>query len=365
MKNLKSVVLLVGAALASSGVLAQQGVDPNIVSSVTADPAEVTLSRTGFTGQASYRVSVSNKTTNDLNRVKFSATVSVVDANGSTTSAVAPIDTGIGIIDVSGSPPNCTVAGDLKSLTCNFVDAQLSPSEFAEFIFVVKAPTAGNKIKVDWTFEGYEGNGGGNGCCKTIAYTATNLIDSTTAGSTVKTHAQTFVVASNASNNNNNQVFTGTATQATATDPWRTSVTLGSGFLVNEPNKPSRTYTTTTIDEILLSQSCSALNNNQCWQSQVSIPFAVWSDTNPLLIQLDRHSSSIKNGSKLSNYVLRYSKNLTDYADIPSCSTTVKPTSGNPCIDGACVEIPLPTSPPTFIWRCNIKAVDNGGYKVL
>jgi hypothetical protein len=35
-----------------------------------------------------------------------------------------------------------------------------------------------------------------------------------------------------------------------------------------------------------------------------------------------------------------------------------------PCLDGACVELPLPTSPPTFVWRCNVKAIENGGYKV-
>ena len=120
-----------------------------------------------------------------------------------------------------------------------------------------------------------------------------------------------------------------------------------------------------TVDERVNSLgSCSALNSNQCWLSQVTIPDTTWTTANPLLITLERHSSIIKNGSKLSNYVIAYSTTgAAPFHDVPYCSPTVLPALGAPCIN-VCVEIALATNPKAFVWSCTIKALDNGGYGI-
>jgi hypothetical protein len=71
-------------------------------------------------------------------------------------------------------------------------NGSLTPGNSAAFWITVKAPTTGAKLTLNSTFGGDEGNGGGNGCCDSVASTNTTLVDPLT-GSTVKpTHALSF-----------------------------------------------------------------------------------------------------------------------------------------------------------------------------
>lgn len=374
MHCLRTTLVALAAAVISSGVLAQT--DPKLTSTVVSElvPNEVTLSRgidsaTPFIGRAAWRVKLKNGATHVLNRALFTAEAVVVaaDTDAVVPGAVAAIDAAVGnnttdVIHVAGEGEGCKVVlGEPTKLSCNFTDGQLGVGEFSEFIIVVKTPAAGARLKLRWSFGGDEGNGGGNGCCTKVADTAyTTLIDAAANNSTVKTHVRSFMVKGVL-----NKVFTGiNGGAATEADPWATGADLGVGYLVNTIDQ---TYTKSTVDEQVnpsILGSCSALNKNQCWLSLVSIPDTTWLATNPLVITLERHSSIIKNGSKLSNYVIEYSENpgVTPFAPLSSCSVT-GPTSGAPCVD-VCAEVALTTKPSPFVWRCTIKALDNGGYKV-
>jgi hypothetical protein len=364
----------VTVAVVVAGVAWAQPQDPKLTSTVVSelDPNEVTLSRnigtsTEFIGRAAWRVRISNGAASALNRALFTAETFVVtaDSDVDTPDAVATFEIN-NVIENAGTA-GCSSAIATK-LSCNFGDGQLAVGESAEFIVVVKTPTAGGRIKLRWTFGGDEGNGGDNGCCTKVAETYTALIDDASANSTVKTHVQSFMVKDTL-NPSSNKVFTGTSGgAATAADPWTTVAELGTGYTVN--GNPTQKYTRATVDEALNPSylgSCSALNKNQCWLTQVTIPDTIWTTASPLRITLDRHSSIIKNGSKLSNYTIQYSTTpaiASSFATVPYCSADLaRPDRGSPCID-ACVEIPLPTSPPTFTWKCTIRALDNGGYKV-
>jgi hypothetical protein len=373
MRRMFSVLIAAVVVAGSSTVGAQT--DPKLTSDVLPelDPNEVSLSRppdaiasAEFIGRAAWRVKLFNGATNELGRASFTARTVVTDASHAVIAVVSPIDGSVGtssVIRVDGVDPACTVnAADPSLLECNF-GGSIPARQGAEFIIVAKTPVSGSFLRLAWSFGGDEGSGGGNGCCTKFDQTVdTSLIDAKALNASVKTHVQSFMVS-----NVLTKAFTGVTPLPTAADPWKTTADTGGAYTVN--GLP-RTYTQLVIDEqvnpISLG-SCSALQNNQCWVSQVSIPNTMWTVDNPLKITLDRHSSSIKNGSKLSNYVIQYkADSATSYTSLQQCTATNPngPSSGTPCLDGPCVEIPLATSPPTYVWRCNVKAIENGGYKV-
>jgi hypothetical protein len=363
------VLIAAVVAAGSSSVLAQS--DPKLTSDVRSelDPDSVTLSRDAFTGRAAWRVKLNNGAANELNRAVFTARTVVVDANGSPVASAAAIDAAVGggggaVIKVTGADPGCVVGADPTQLTCSFAatGGTLPSGAGTEFIIVAKTPVSGDRLKLVWSFGGDEGNGNGNGCCtKTAETTYTTLRDAAALNATVRTRVQSFMVKGVS-----NVAFTGlTDGLPNAADPWKTSADLGTGYTVSNA---ATTYTQILIDEQDTSAtvgSCSAIQSNKCWVSQITIPLTKWTAADPLKIRLDRHSSIIKNGSKLSNYFIQYKADApgSNYVTLQQC-TAAGPSSGVPCLDGACVEIPLPTSPRTFVWNCNVKALDNGGYKV-
>ena len=363
MRGLKSILFTVLSAVVAGGAFGQS--DPKLTSTVVADPKEVSLSRNlgstdEFIARAAYVVTIKNGAANDLNRALFTADTAVVQSAPSDTpvsGAKANFDAAVQYIHVSGQDPKCTInVSNSASLSCNFGDSQLAPGDTSEFILVVKAPSAGGRIKLNWTFGGDEGKGGGNGCCTKADSLYTDLVDSLSANSTIKTHVQSFMVK-----NVLDAAFTGiSGGAATEADPWSTRVDLKAAYV-------ERSFTKVTVDERETSNvgSCSPLNKNQCWLSDIAIPDTTWTATDPLIIRLDRHSSIIKNGSKLSNYFIQYSKTPSvegSFTTLQSCSAD-GPSLGTPCV-ASCVEIPLTTKPSPFVWRCTINARDNGGYRV-
>ena len=87
-----------------------------------------------------------------------------------------------------------------------------------------------------------------------------------------------------------------------------------------------RTYVQGLIDEKKNMDagisSCAASEKHECWQSQLTIADTTWLPGDPLWITLQRHSSIIKNGTKLADYTLgfNYSKDGSSFAPIPLCA---------------------------------------------
>jgi hypothetical protein len=378
MKYLKLAPVLLAVSV---GAWAQS--DPKITSSVVPElnPNEVTLSRgittpvPKLTGQAAYRVKITMNASNELNGALFTAKTSVVKAapdNTVVAGAIAKFETEVvpnATLHVSGEDPNCTIdINDPTSLSCNFGDGQLLTGNTAEFIILVQSPESGGRIKLDWSFGGDEGKGGGNGCCTKLGSVDTKLVDAAAANSTVKTHLQTFVVKNP---NVPTTLFTGVNKGATLDDPWVTIADLGISFIVAGGTK---TYVQGLIDEKKNLDagisSCSPSNKNECWRSQLMLADTKFPSTDPLWITVERHSSIIKNGTKLDNYTLGFvyaKEEAGPFVDIPLCadvgglSETIKhclaPRGTNLT---ACVERPDPTKASAFVWSCTIKALENG-----
>ncbi len=270
------------AATLSSAALAAP-TDPNINVSVRALPASVTLTRTvsattlPLAAYAAYEVTVSNQAANSLNRSFFNATTSVAGAV-----ATAAID---GVVAVMPATSPCTIVS-LTQLTCNL--GQLVPGASANFIVVVKSPTAGSRLDLNWISGGDEGNSStGNGCCNTTGVASTTLVDALSDNATVKTSVRSFIKATGGT------FFTGATNIASLADPWTSTVVVPGAY-----NLP---YTTAELVESVNPASC-APDLLVCLFTSLRMPgqFAA------LEITLRRDASTIKRGAKIDNAVLFY-----------------------------------------------------------
>jgi len=183
----KGAVFIAGLVGLSASAFAQS--DPEIGPTLEPIPMQVTLSRAatssgnnkGGTGEAldtfaGYKLTITNGSTNNLNRIYLYATAS----NQGSPTPTKPV-----LWDSTSLPEanqnECTGFGT-SILTCR-TSLSIPPGGTATFIVVAKAPTAeaqevvGQNIRVVWTAGGYEGNGQGNGCCGFSSETSTALID--------------------------------------------------------------------------------------------------------------------------------------------------------------------------------------------
>lgn len=385
MKYLKLAPVLLAVSI---GAWAQS--DPKITAFVTADlldPNEVSLSRNvgstdvkkpEFIGQAAFRANFEMNSAAALNNARFIFRTSVV-VDQTPGSTVFPLETaafdgrvpGYSVLVSKSRPeiasPTCTVQSD-KSLSCAF--GTLLTGDKAEFIVFVQPPGNGGYIKVDWQFGGQEGNGSGNGCClNTGAPAYTKLIDAKT-DPKVRNNVQTLVFKGALS-----ELFTGLNKGATEDDPWTTIADLGSSFTIGQTT--TQAYVQAVINEKKNLDagisSCSPSDKNECWQTQLTIADTTFPTGDPLWITLERHSSIIKNGTKIENYALGFLYSHTGAANtfnpILLCADVGGPTPGNPCLApkgtnaSACVQRQDPFKRSQYIWSCTVKAVDNGFIK--
>ena len=337
---------LAGSAMLAAAVVSGAAVaaphDPGVVPLVLPTPGTVTLTRAGQPINASYRVTIQNGTTNNLNAVSLTGTTVV---RGGTDANAAVIEA-----QVIPTSTNCGLDTPTK-ITCSI--GTLPPGGNLTFVVVVKSPVTGASIDFNWTFAGSEGNST-NGCCITQGTATTTLVDALT-NESAKRHVQSFVKAAGGT------FFTGATGVATQADPWTTTVTVP-----DFSSMPLQLYTTADVTETELLASCSAVNL-KCNQSLLTIPGTFGN----LEITLQQHPSIIKTGSKIENWVIAYSKNPGNllaypYFNLQRCSATaVAPVAGTPCID-TCKEYTRKSDPLTpakwGIFECKIKAIDNGGY---
>jgi hypothetical protein len=307
----RSAILVAAVALAGPSVWSAQ--DPNVSVIVTPTPGQVTLSRTqtstttALVTYASDLVKLTNNTTNDLNRVSFSGTMSVV-----TPDAALPIDSVIVLSQQQN--PNCSVTSN--SVTCAV--GSLAPGASTSFVVVVKAPTAGSRIDFTWSFTGFEGKSTtGNGCCVATATASTTLVDALS--STGKTNVQSFVGPGGTGVGG---LFTGATSEPNPSDPITTFVTV-------PPLATPFSFTTASVSESP-SGDVNCSNFLTCYQSALTIPGSF----NPYLtIVLREDAANIKNGTNILSVVIKYTNEVvTDYVVQDCPSPTTPRTDGLPCI---------------------------------
>ena len=275
---------LLGLCLAASiGVLGSGG-----ASAAAADPnvnVVVTWSRAALPTYLAYKVDIKNGATNDLNRVSFTGTATVVD--GSNTSP-ALIDSVIAVDGVGCVPPTVTTPTISENIvTCKIgLLGQLIPGASTSFVVVVKAPTSGAALEFSWTFTGKEGNSlTGNGCCDTTGLNKTALV------ATVDVQAKSFLKLTSDS-----RTFTGNGSFSTATNQFLTSVNVPA----------SSSYTTAEIVESTGEFACN--NFTTCWRSTITIPPpANQTSFSPYLtFTLSQDKANIKRGTKIESVTIQY-----------------------------------------------------------
>lgn len=343
---LAATAILAGFVMSNAAWAAPH--DPGITATVTPVPETVSLSRDAATTPvvitaqntyASYLVSIQNHTTNALNGVTFSATTAVETAVTKT----APIESQSAyvVIPISPASPSCALTTATK-IFCTF--GTLSPGSSAvSFVVVVKAPTAGTAINVNWIVTGYEGNSS-NGCCTFNATARTQLI--TQDDPAVRTELKSFVKGTGGT------FFTGNTAVATAADPWTTSVIVPPAF--------SALYTTATILEGAGSGSC-APDLLTCNASTLTIPGTF----GYLTITLRRDASTIKPGAKIVNAKVYYTHDNLPLVEVLDCTVTGGPQLGVPCMERrtAYTKKTAPTPEWEGDWEFVIRALDNGRYE--
>jgi hypothetical protein len=273
-----------------------------------------------------------------------------------------------------GSPgDSCTAGATANSVTCSL--ASLPPGGSTSFFIVFRGPQTGTRIDLTWTGGGFEGNGGGNGCCSQGGTVSTSLVDPTT-DTSFRRQAKSFV------NPTGGTLFTGDqAIPVGSADGWTT--------LVRIPGFVSLPWTTATINEASSADvtppspplACPSYSTSStCFRSQLAIPgtFASLEIT----LRLDRQFFNLGRQSA-STVPLFYTGDTVPspyaYVSYPHalrlCSVDAAdpaltgfgpvPLPGRPCFSQA--PRIIPNNDPTRDLRgdleFNILARDNGRYE--
>lgn len=138
-----------------------------------------------FTSQVTYKFTIDNNTTNDLNRVF--ARLAVMNVGGSTAASIDDV-----VASVPLAPDACTYSASRSSVRCELGDGFAPTATPIAVYFIVNVPQDGLQILADWQGGGFEGNGNGNGCCQPAGQYYTTMVDKTVDQS-YKFTLQTFV----------------------------------------------------------------------------------------------------------------------------------------------------------------------------
>lgn len=365
---------LCGLFAASVAGVAMGAADPYVGVEVVRQIDSVTNSRSGggkkgaldLATQAAYKVTFTNGATNTLNRVFLTGALQNKTGTDLPTFALAYWE------NSSLSPTTLKCSGfTTAQLSCSL--PSLPPGSSQSFYVVVNAPKDGSEIYDTWTGGGYEGNGGGNGCCqKSLDPTPkVQLIDPAN-DPDIDKKAQSFVSPSGGSR----KIFTGNQALASSTDGWTT--------LVAVPNYVSASQAVVTIDEQnpdAGGSSCSPISPNfSCPSTGLSIrqtidplsPRVTFGapDSNGvpqyLEITITWDKSKFNLGTtKPETLTLKYYKDeLSAPVDVMLCGTS-SPTATNPCMPTAPVLLKGGSGvPPDQIGNLQFKvwAVENGKY---
>jgi hypothetical protein len=345
MRHFCNAVLALALALPlSAGAQA----DPGVAVQVVAVPAQVSLSRAPDKSNlplityAAYRVTLSNNTTNTLNRLFFNATAT----NAGSSEAVL----------FDSALPGATSCPGLGTSTVACALGSLAAGSSTQFHVVVRAPQTGTRIDLNWRAGGFEGNGGGNGCCSTPGLASTGLIDPAT-DPLFTTEVVSFVKPSGGT------LFTGAEAVSTTADGWTT--------IVKVPAFTSLPQTTATVIETSIAGSCQpyALAGG-CFSSDLTIPgtFASLDIT----IRWDKAFFSLGR-TKAEDVKLFYTGSnsaITYPIQLALCSADASiyssaPLPGRPCFDTAPKKLGKEDTANKELWgdlQFRVRALDNGSY---
>lgn len=310
---------------------------PDVVISVVPVPAVVTYSRPTATPplvtRAAYEVTITNRSNNTLNEVRFEAATTVQGA-----AQAAPFIEAIGFACAASSATatRCSI-GTLRG-----------KGDRRSFVLLFAAPTAGSAVVLNWVANYSEGRkdspGASHGDTQTGAAT-------TPLGTPIVTEVRSYIPTTGGS------VYTGQTGVATFADPFTTTVQVPS-------------WAKAEVLEAQSAQSCSAAYT-LCATSTLTIPgsFAY------LTIILRRDASTIVSGANIANAVLRYEPGSNDASgnfvpsgppvDIISCDLLPDrlPNAANKrCLDYR-RRYDLTNSPTIdwkFDWEFGLRALENG-----
>jgi hypothetical protein len=332
--------------------------DPDIVTTVSPQPASVTLS-TALPKYASYEVTITHYARPEtLAPVKFTATTSVVASDGVTPIAGQTADV------VGSDSAECTASG--VTVNCTFVAGLVAANSSKTFSVTVKAPSAGAQVKfasqTSWV-EPNERNAPTEFEPERTAFTALDAPDPLKVSSFVPAGGGTLYTGEN-----------GGIPAPTALNTWTATVTL----------PPTAGSTTASIQNLISPITC-APNLLDCSSSTLTIPGGPFAN---LIITLRRDASTIGKYAKISNAKVFYTDpghpnpSAVYPLQVPSCTDTtygVLPLSGIPCMASR-QAVYAPTTSSTsrttsgghddddddhktlLYWEFVIKAVDNGKY---
>ena len=233
MNYLNSTVVAVITAVASSVAFAQKDPQTDVtLANVVVDGQSldaVTLSRDGLVTRFAQDLTFTNNTTNALNRLYFTATVTNTGGTGADNGTLETIY----FTEASGTF-DCTGFGSSKlSCTSNISLNPDTGNTTQKVTLVGLAPASGTKLTVTVSAGGYEGNSQtGKGCCAKILSETTDLIDSTTD----RTRSYTLNAITFVSRNTGGQLFTGAK-----------SVALGRRILLRRTLKRPRSLALNTV----------------------------------------------------------------------------------------------------------------------
>jgi hypothetical protein len=333
-----AALLVAVSSLFGTAALAQA--DPGIEAEVKPLPAQVTLNRPAVAGTslaldsyASFFVPLRNNGGSTLNRVFFNAMVSSDQQS-------VVVDSVIGLPATAA----CTGVGT-ASIQCTI--GSVAKGAGLDFYVVVKAPSAGSRIDLNYVTGGDEGNGGGNGCCN-LAGSATTLLRDPATDTQALVRTTSFVRSTGG------VFFTGSGIAVTTADPWLTLVSV-----------PGTSFVTTL--EIFETPAAVPLASNLFTRetSELTIPGSFAS----LQIILRRDVSTIAPSAKIANARIYYARPVDGVyppgpgTELFAC-TASGPTAGVPCIERR-TEYTKKTAPtPAWEgdWEFVIRALDNGRY---
>jgi hypothetical protein len=277
--------------------------DPLVAIEVTPLPDTVNLRVAGSTTQAAYRVVIVNNSTNVLNDVRFSAHTRIDPAT-------SPARTNY----VEDSSAQCGLAPNSQTeLTCSFGQLRgkrQTGQNVTSFVVVFEAPTAGERLFLDWSATYQEGSTDNNGSSSPT----NDSQNSDEPGKAVFTKLVTSAQVDDkrlrsyfaASTGAQLQTSTGVPSGPPSEDRWATLVRIPTGVADQAQ-----------IVEDSEGNSCSPVLP-VCVRSAVSVPGS-FVDTTPgnrtvdfLVITVRRDASTIPSGAKIDSAPLLYEPGSLD-----------------------------------------------------
>ncbi len=320
--------LSAAAALLLAATSAFAGKQPAVEVTITALPAEVTLSRPASTPPlasfAAYRVTIANNSINVVNHVYLVGSTAV-GGSGEKAPFAESIGAACTPLDAARTQIKCPV-GQLRGRGGS-----------ATFTVLFKAPAAGQKVTFTWQgifAEGTTDNPGAAHRDTTAVGTTTTLLQAPNAN-----EVKTFVPSGGGT------VFTGTSNIANPHDPATTTVSV--------PKAASA-----EIVESINPQSCAA-DLLVCFTTDLTIPGTFAN----LVITLRRDASTIRKYANIANAKVFYAADDVHFAEVLPCECTKDgPAPGAPCIDSRKAYNKYNAPSAGFIgdWEFTILAVDNG-----